>query len=363
MTLTGTLLDMLSYRRPMGSATEKAFIARYIQPLGAVQDDYQNYHVWIPNADGTPSRVLWSCHTDTVHKAEGRQTVRYDAVTGVIDLSKRAKRTGSNCLGADDTAGVFVLTELVKAGIPGHYVFHYGEERGGHGSGDLARMEPELLEPAEIAIALDRRGHGDIVTFQYGSRCASEAFATSLGAALLAVDDGLPYLSAHGIYTDTAEYTGIVAECTNLSIGYFHEHTIRECLDSVHVFQLLAALKRLDTGALIVSREPGEDDYEYAYLPGLGWDVKAKIGIVVDDTDVNASALCDCGHSFSDHIGMEYDCVKCDRCVGYAEAYDQRHTDTPPYLDPDYEAVQRALRKAQDSTRARIVLPWNRGKY
>lgn len=359
MTPTGKLLEMLSYRRPMGSATERAFITRFILPLSPIQDDYQNYHVWIANPDGTSSRVLWSCHTDTVHKAEGRQIVRYDPLTGVIDLSRRAKRTGSNCLGADDTAGVFILTELIAAKVPGHYIFHYGEERGGHGSSDIANLQPELLDGAEIAIALDRRGHGDIVTFQYGMRCASEAFATSLGAALLAVDSRLPYTSTHGVYTDTAEYIGIVAECTNLSVGYFHEHTPLECLDSAHVFQLLNALKRLDTSSLVVKRDPTEDDWRQ-----MGFTVFGSQGssVIVDADIIEDTDLCVCGHAFAQHDTADNECTLCTDCEYFTEA--DRHNDTPTYLDPDWEAVQRALLRAQDSTRsqARIVIPWTKGK-
>jgi len=35
------------------------------------------------------------------------------------------------------------------------------------------------------------------------------------------------------VYTDTAEFTDIIPECTNRSVGYAREHTQEESLDLV----------------------------------------------------------------------------------------------------------------------------------
>src|SRR5215207_8746363 len=58
-----TLHEMLTYRRPASSKTEEQFIERYIRPLGVATDGAGNLHKRIGNAD-----ILWSCHTDTVHR-------------------------------------------------------------------------------------------------------------------------------------------------------------------------------------------------------------------------------------------------------------------------------------------------------
>src|ERR1035437_5086882 len=117
-----TLFDMLTYCRPAGSGSESAFVARFVATLpGATCDPFNNWHVVI----GT-SPILWSCHTDTVHTASGRQTVRI-AADGVVGLSWRSRHT-SSCLGADDTAGVWLCHQMILSGVPGHYIFHYGEE-------------------------------------------------------------------------------------------------------------------------------------------------------------------------------------------------------------------------------------------
>lgn len=253
------LLDMLTYARPMNSMTERAFCRRFIAPLpDAYVDTCGNWHVKI----GDDPNVLWSCHTDTVHRLAGRQTLHYDARTGIVQLSKRSKAVHS-CLGADDTAGVAILTQMVAAGIPGHYLFHYGEERGGVGSEWIAKYHAKWLETFDMAIALDRKGYGDVITHQYG-RCCSDAFARSLASQLNA--HGLHYApSDRGVFTDTANYTDMIGECTNLSIGYENAHHDTETLDTRHVAKLFTALCQIDPSALTCTRAAGEIDPDYGW--------------------------------------------------------------------------------------------------
>lgn len=246
------LLTMLSYRRPMDSATEGEYRAEYLHDLPSMTSDpYSNLHAVLPRHDGSTSRVLWSCHTDTVHRDDGRQPV---AVTG--QYMQLAHGADSNCLGADDTVGVWIMREMILAGVPGHYVFHHGEERGGIGSGDVTRYEPERFADALYAIAFDRRGTTDVITHQAGGRCASDAFAHSLARQLRPVAKYRP--SAEGVYTDTAEYAHIVPECTNVSVGYEHEHSTRERVDYWHAIALLVTLCRFDETKLIDVRDLDE---------------------------------------------------------------------------------------------------------
>jgi hypothetical protein len=144
---------------------------------------------------------------------------------------------------------------MVRAGVPGHYVFHWGEEIGGQGSSGLVDEWPTVLDGVRFVIALDRRGTGDVITHQGMRRTASEAFALSLADQLNAT--GLAYSpSSHGIYTDSYEYADKVPECTNLSVGYAGEHSKNECLDIEHVESLLSALCGLDQSALVEARVP-----------------------------------------------------------------------------------------------------------
>lgn len=331
----GMLLDMLTYRRPADSDTESQFIARYL-PDTAERDAFGNYHVTIGE-----SPILWSCHTDTVHWNDGRQTISYDAKSGDIRLSKRSRRerskhSRSNCLGADDTAGVFLLVSLIRASVPGHYVFHYGEEIGGDGSSSLARYAPEIIADSRFAIALDRRGFSDVITHQAFSRCCSEEFADSLARQLNA--HGLKYApSDRGVFTDTANYTGIVGECTNLSVGYLNEHSAQETLNARHLETLLSALSDLDPSALVDDRQPGEDDP----LVWHGW-ANARHTSILERCEY-------CGHLFETERSTAMDYAK--YCSSDCETDDYRDIAArfgSTYLDPVYEDVTRALLQGRD---------------
>ena len=243
------MLAMLAYKRPAWSKTERSFINRFIRPLGVEEDAFGNLYKRIGT---TP--VLWSSHTDTVHNKGGKQLLTF--ASGIV----RAEDVQSNCLGADCTAGVWLMIQMIRAGKHGLYVFHRAEEIGGRGSEFIASKTPELLDGISYAIAFDRRGTSSVITHQAYGRCCSNAFASSLGAAL-----GLGHeADSGGTFTDTANYTDLVGECSNLSVGFASEHTKRETLDVVYLERLRDALLAADLSGLVAKRLPGEvdpDDY------------------------------------------------------------------------------------------------------
>lgn len=59
-----------------------------------------------------------------------------------------------------------------------------------------------------------------------------------------------------GVYTDTAEFVDLVAECTNISIGYEREHSDEEAQDILHLQALAQQVVRMDWDALPVVRDP-----------------------------------------------------------------------------------------------------------
>lgn len=279
--LLSELMQMHTYCRPAGSKTETSFVERFVATLpNATIDPHGNYHVIL----GDDPRVVFSCHTDTVHWSGGSQRVSLstEGILSVITLQKHFDRRltlppdllarvhGSkllfdhrrpDCLGADDTVGVFLCRQMILAGIAGHYIFHYGEERGCIGSSALAKHSPDLLAGRTIAIAFDRGGNGDVITHQMGMRCCSDDFALELSIAL-----GGAYVPCdRGVYTDTNEYTDLVPECTNISVGYDHQHSERETLDINHVDMLLARLLTIDWSTLPIVRDPEvvEDLYSW----------------------------------------------------------------------------------------------------
>lgn len=235
---TTELLAMLRAKRPAGSATEYAFVDQWITPLGTTPDYFGNH--WLTIGD---SPIMWSCHTDTVHSSHGTQYVGFTDGCAYV--------TRSNCLGADDTVGCWIMRQMILAGVPGTYVFHREEEVGGLGSRWVLDNTPERLEGIQYAIAFDRRGYGDIITDQMGST-ASEAFAESLAAALVPLD----YAAAFGVFTDTQVYSDVIPECSNISVGYHNEHTKSEWLDIDFAMRLLGKILAADFSELVVGRDP-----------------------------------------------------------------------------------------------------------
>jgi hypothetical protein len=245
-----TLQEMLTYRRPGRSRSERKFINRYIIPRGARPDLFGNLILQI----GDNPRVMWSSHTDTVHTTSGRQQV--ELVGNMLMTFDR----NSSCLGADCTTGVWLMLRMIDAGKPGLYIFHRDEESGCRGSNWIAKNTPELLDEIDYAIAFDRRGYDSVVTHQMGGRCASDAFANDLLRQL--GFDAFP--DPTGVYTDTVSYEALVPECTNISVGYFNQHSRREQQDMVFAYSLLDKLLALDVSRLPVVRDPNlwEDEDE-----------------------------------------------------------------------------------------------------
>jgi hypothetical protein len=251
-----TLTQMLAYRRPHQSKTERRFIQRFIEPLGVTRDRMGNL---IKRVGDSP--VLWSSHTDSVHRHGGQQRV---CIAG--DTIKLPAKTDSNCLGADCATGVWLMCEMIQYKVPGLYVFHRGEERGGIGSSYIAKHEPETLDGIKAAIALDRYGTQSIITHQW-SRCCSDLFAESLGASL-----GMGHKAdSTGVFTDTANYVDLVGECSNLSVGYVGHHGREETQSISYVQELREALLMFDSSRLDYSRKPGDEDESwsrYSYTTG-----------------------------------------------------------------------------------------------
>lgn len=255
---------LFSYKRPSGSATERAFVEKYLLPLGFWQDDHGNLHLSV----GDDPDILFSCHMDTVHRTEGMQNLHYR--DGILQLTRRERRKGTNCLGADDTAGIWLVTEMIRAGVPGHYVIHHAEEVGCIGSRALAESDAgALLSRFKAAIAFDRAYDSDIITHQMGVRTASNAFARSLASVL---EDDRLRPDDTGSYTDTNEYAHLIPECTNVSVGYRGQHTSYETQDVRYLIRLRDRLVAADWSKLVIERDPSDYDYSDPYGRAYGDD-------------------------------------------------------------------------------------------
>ncbi|MFB2553930.1 M28 family peptidase [Ensifer soli] len=244
MTDIETILDMFRYCRPAGSKTERRFVQKYLSHFQ--RDPYKN----LVKVIGDRPRILFSSHVDTVHHEGGVQALSYK--DGILTSLDR------NCLGADDTAGIWLMLEMIKAGIPGVYVIHHAEEKGCIGSTDLAKFNPGFFKDIDIAIAFDRAYYDEVITHQMGLRTASDAFAWSLANQL-----GQAYRpSPDGAYTDTNEYAHLVPECTNIAVGYSGQHTKSEKQDVPFLIALRDALLQVKWDELVVSRDPAKIEYQ-----------------------------------------------------------------------------------------------------
>ena len=229
------LLAMMEYTRKDGSEGESQFIERFIMPYkpevyvdpGTKQP--VAYVVTVnPEAKST---LLFSAHTDTVHSKDApvKQVINYDEESGLV------YKTDGMPLGADNAAGVWMLLEMIDAGCAGTYIFHHGEECGGIGSACMATHYAEFIKQFTHAIAFDRRGMDSVITEQMCGDTSSLTFAQTMSE-LLNHGTGFAYQPDDtGTFTDTANYADLIPECTNISVGYYDEHSGKETLDTWHV--------------------------------------------------------------------------------------------------------------------------------
>jgi len=204
------------------------------------------------------SKTLFIAHVDTVHREVGANKIRKTATHWYADGAP---------LGADDGAGVAMLMHLIHADVKGYYIFSQGEECGGIGAKHIATHHTDLLAQFDRAIAFDRRGIDSVISHQGMGRCASDVFCQALANDLNAFDETLMYSPDDtGVYTDTAEFTDIIPECTNISVGYYSEHGDQENLDIVHFEALSKAVLKVMWDSLPTDRDPTVPEYkEYKY--------------------------------------------------------------------------------------------------
>lgn len=270
---------LLGTPRFAGSAGELLCIEELLLSVpGMQQDSYGNLYIRKGN-----SRSMFSCHTDTVHKRTAVQQYELD-MTGAGMLTAK----GGGVLGADCGTGWLIMLAMLRYGIPGLYVWHREEEIGGGGSEFFASTQADLLSSIDRCVAFDRAGYSDVITHQGGCRGASDEFATALAGALNHEFHGCkwpPYLpDDSGVFTDSHNYRGIIPECTNLSVGYFGQHTTQERQDVLFMVKLIEACCHLDWESLPTKRTPGTDDY------GDWWDNYGSYG--ADYSAIELEAVC-----------------------------------------------------------------------
>lgn len=258
------LMEMLKWKRPGGDIATEMFAKIYLEPVFGKPDEYGNYITKVCNEDGSNPNLCFTAHYDTVHKDGGFQEL--------LDDGLFVRSASQDCLGADCTTGIWLCLEMLKSGIPGYYVIHADEESGCIGSGSIVRDSASWLGDLDAVISFDRMGTDSVITHQCGLRTASDEFAKSFADAV-----NMPELKPdpYGVYTDSNEYRGIVPECTNISVGYYKQHTKDEHQDLIFARKLRDSLLSADWSKLVIARDPNvvEDYYDrpggrYPYYDG-----------------------------------------------------------------------------------------------
>lgn len=243
MDVKKTFLILTSRTYPFGCENELEFLL----PQGYFKDQHGNYYFEIPG-----SKTVFTCHLDTACKEQKLVKHRFDG--NII------KTDGTSILGADDKAGMTVILSLIENNVKGLYCFFVGEEVGCVGS-KLASKNEKFFSNYDRIISFDRRGTSSVITHQSSKRCCSDEFAKSLAQILnsngmeMSPDDT-------GVYTDSAEFVGVIPECTNISVGYYKEHTVNEHQDIEHLEKLCEAVSKVDWESLPTKRDPKIIEYK-----------------------------------------------------------------------------------------------------
>lgn len=224
-------------------------------PNGYKEDNVGNYYLQI----GEKPSTMFACHLDTA--------CTYQKKVNHVFEGNFIKTDGTTILGADDKAGMVVMLYMIENQIPGLYYFFIGEEVGCVGSGRLAKIwkETEFSEYITKVISFDRRGTGSVITEQMFGRSCSDNFAKSLSNELNSTGLGFNFSpDPTGIYTDSAKFMSLVPECTNISVGYYSEHTNSEKQDIEFLKKLCKGVCLVDWENLPISRDPSKfNDYGY----------------------------------------------------------------------------------------------------
>lgn len=248
MNIKKKFLQLTSKTYPHGTENQ---LKGYL-PNGYKEDEFGNFYLQI----GEKPTTMFTCHLDT---ADRTQLKVYHIIDGDM-----IKTNGTSILGADDKAGMTVLLYMIENKTPGLYYFFIGEERGCVGSSRLSKnwKQTDFSNYITKCISFDRRGTDSIITEQFYGVCCSNEFAKDLSNKLNSAEPSFKYSpDPTGIYTDSAQFTGLIPECTNISVGYYSEHTQSERQDIKHLQKLCQAVIKVDWESLIIKRDASVDSY------------------------------------------------------------------------------------------------------
>ena len=267
MRITKKFLQLTRFTYPHG--TELGLLKNL--PKGYQEDEHGNYYLLI----GDKPSTMFTCHLDTADRTQKRVNHVFDGDMIITD--------GTSILGADDKAGMTVISYMILKEIPGLYYFFIGEEVGCVGSGRLSRVwtNNQFSDHITKCVSFDRRGTDSIITHQMFGRCCSQTFALELSKRMNDTGNGMKMIpDSTGILTDSAKFMDLIPECTNISVGYYNEHSHTESQNIEFLKRLCKTVVSMDWETLPIERDQnlheGYDDDDYNdwgfWGGGIGYD-------------------------------------------------------------------------------------------
>jgi hypothetical protein len=250
MNIKEKFLQLTSHTYPHGTEDKLFdFLPKELQ-----FDEFGNLFLQIGKSD-----VMFTSHLDTATSADCPVNHVFEKENGVDMI----KTDGKSILGADCKAGVVIMLYMIEKKVPGLYYFFLGEEVGCVGSKKVANKHTtDPIPGIQKVVSFDRRGLDSVITYQSNGRCCSDEFAKELSNQLNLANDTFKYdLDPTGVYTDSAQFIRVYPECTNISVGYYSEHTYRERQDITHLEKLAEACTKVKWESLPVKRDKNEEDW------------------------------------------------------------------------------------------------------
>ena len=249
MNIKQKFLDLTSRTYPHGTESEVYELLGIEKELR--KDNFGNLSIQISDSD-----TMFTSHLDTATK--DLSSVNHVIADNII------KTDGKTILGADDKAGVTIMLYMIENKVPGLYYFFLGEEVGCLGSKKVAESHKKnKLNHINKVVSFDRRDTSSVITYQSSRRCASDEFGDALSKEFNKADSSFKYEKDDtGVLTDSVQFTKIYPECTNISVGYYKEHTHRESQDIKHLEKLAVACTKVDWNSLPVKRDPSKVEYK-----------------------------------------------------------------------------------------------------
>ena len=211
-------------------------------------DTYGNIVVRI----GEEPKTLFTGHMDCVHNhtpviiKQYSGSVKGKEVGQVISLADECKQ---RALGADDVVGVRMMLKLIREGVKALYIFTVEEEVGCQGASHAAKWCPDYIKHA---VTFDRRDVGSVITSMSRGTCCHDDYADAL---IKELDMG-HHKDRGGSVTDTERFRDKTLNHTNISAGYYSEHTKHEWLSVTYVMKLLERVSKVDWDGLPMTERP-----------------------------------------------------------------------------------------------------------